>query len=319
MMKVYITDPIPKVAREKLEENHLEVTTFDGNGKLIIEKELIQAVENTDFLITSLSTKVSPNVIDHAKDLKLIANFGAGFNNIDTVYARKKGILVTNTPLVSTNSVAEVTLALMLSISHRIVEGDTLMRNNGFSGWQPLFFLGHELAGKTLGIVGLGHIGKAVANLAQNFSMNVKYWQPRRLNSEQESILNVEYRDFEDLIKNADLITIHAPANKDNFHQFNTDIFNKMKESSFIINAARGPIIDEKALVSALKEKQIAGAALDVYENEPNVEPELKKMKNVILTPHIGNATVEARNAMAEIVVDNIMKVIRGEEVTTVN
>ncbi|BDR56015.1 putative 2-hydroxyacid dehydrogenase [Xylocopilactobacillus apis] len=318
-MKVYITDPIPKVAREKLEENHLEVTTFDGNGKLIIEKELIQAVENTDFLITSLSTKVSPNVIDHAKDLKLIANFGAGFNNIDTVYARKKGILVTNTPLVSTNSVAEVTLALMLSISHRIVEGDTLMRNNGFSGWQPLFFLGHELAGKTLGIVGLGHIGKAVANLAQNFSMNVKYWQPRRLNSEQESILNVEYRDFEDLIKNADLITIHAPANKDNFHQFNTDIFNKMKESSFIINAARGPIIDEKALVSALKEKQIAGAALDVYENEPNVEPELKKMKNVILTPHIGNATVEARNAMAEIVVDNIMKVIRGEEVTTVN
>ncbi|BDR58079.1 2-hydroxyacid dehydrogenase family protein [Xylocopilactobacillus apicola] len=317
-MKVYITDRIPEIATTKLEKNKLTVKTFNGS-KLITEAELIEEVADADFLITALSTKVDKNIIDHAPKLKLIANFASGFNNIDTAYARKKGICVTNTPIVSTTSVAEVTIGLILSISHRLVEGDQLMRSTGFDGWRPLFFLGHEIAGKNLGIVGLGNIGKAVANLAQSFSMNVFYWQPRRLKPEQERVLNLSYLEFDELVKTSDFISLNSPLTDDNKHQFDQNVFAQMKDSAYLINAARGPIVDEAALVSALKNKEIAGAALDVYEHEPAVSEELKSMKNVVLTPHLGNATIEARNAMAEVVVDNVMKVIRGEAVPAVN
>lgn len=321
MTKVFIADQIPVKAVEKLQKAGLSVTIHSAEKGLITKNELTTAVKDTDFLITTLSTRVDESIIKAAPKLKLIANFGAGFNNIDIKAAKDNHVLVTNTPVVSTNSVAEVTLGLILAISHRIVEGDRLMHNQGFSGWSPLFFLGHELAGKTLGVIGMGHIGQDVAKKAQAFSMNVQYWQPEqfRLSKEQENDLNVKFVPLADLIKSSDFITIHAPLTNENHHQLDAAAFKQMKPSAFLINAARGPIVDESALAEALKNHEIAGAALDVYEHEPNVTPELKSMNNVILTPHIGNATVEARDSMAEICADNIIKFLDGKPVKAVN
>ncbi len=314
MSKVYLSAKLPEVATEKLSENGLDVSTFSGEG-LISHDELLKAVTDIDFLITPLSTKVDKAIIDAAPKLKLIANFGAGFNNIDTAYAKEKGIPVTNTPAVSTNAVAEVTIGLILALSHRIVEGDQKMRHEGFPGWAPLYFLGHEIAGKTLGIVGLGNIGSDVARKANGMGMNVQYYKPNRLSDPEERSMKVTYKPFDELVKTSDYISINAPQTPDNHHQFNADVFKQMKKTASIVNVGRGPIIDEAALLDALKSGEIASAALDVYEKEPEVDDGFKTLKNVILTPHVGNATVEARDAMATIVADNV---IAGDKGTTI-
>lgn len=321
MTKVFIADQIPSKAVEKLQSAGLSVNIHDSEQGLITHEELENAVKDSDFLITTLSTKVDESIITAAIKLKVIANFGAGFNNIDTKAASAHHILVTNTPVVSTNSVAEVTLGLILAISHRIVEGDRLMHHQGFSGWSPLFFLGHELAGKTLGVIGMGHIGRDVAKKAQAFSMNVQYWQPEqfRLPRDEENRLNIRFAEFTDLLQTSDFITLHAPLTEENHHQLDAKAFQQMKSSAFLINAARGPIVDEAALASALKNHEIAGAALDVYEHEPTATPELKSMNNVILTPHIGNATAEARDSMAEICANNILDFLAGKSIQSVN
>ncbi|MCY9806068.1 2-hydroxyacid dehydrogenase family protein [Lentilactobacillus senioris] len=308
MMKVFISAQLPAITVEKIEAANIEVTMY-SQDTLITHAELLAAVQDVDFLITPLSTQVDKEIIDGAPKLKLIANFGAGFNNIDFKYARSKNIAVTNTPVVSTNSVAEVTLGLILDLSHRIVEGDMMMRTTGFPGWSPLFFLGHEIAGKTLGIVGMGNIGQAVAQKARALSMNVQYWQHHQLSDPEERSLGAKYVSMAELLKTSDFISINAPLTDENFHQFNAAAFEQMKKTVALINVGRGPIVDEAALVKALQAGEIGGAALDVYEHEPQVTPVLTEMKNVILTPHIGNATVEARDAMGNIVAENIIAV----------
>lgn len=318
MAKVFISDRIPTAAADTLKQAGLTVSAYDGDG-LISHAELVKQVADVDFLIATLSTQVDADVIAAAPNLKLIANYGAGFNNIDIDAATARHIGVTNTPAVSTNAVAELTLGLMLAASHRIVEGDQLMRTEGFDGWQPLFFLGHELRGKTLGIVGLGSIGQAVAKLAVAFGMQVNYTQRHQLAADKEAELAVHFVDFDTIVSDSDFISLHIPLTPESQHEFNADVFKRMKSTAWLINAARGPIVDEAALVTALQNGDIAGAALDVYEHEPEVEPALKTMKNVILTPHIGNATVEARDQMAMIVANNVIKTMNGEAITTVN
>jgi len=313
MTKVYLSAQLPNVATQTLEKAGLDVSSYDGDG-LISHDELLKHVSDADFLITPLSTKVDQEIIDAAPKLKLIANFGAGFNNIDTAYAKQKGIPVTNTPAVSTNAVAEVTIGLMLALSHRMVEGDHKMRNEGFPGWAPLYFLGHEIAGKTLGIFGLGNIGSDVARKANALGMNVQYYKPNRLSDPEERSMKVTYKPLADLIKTSDYITINAPQTPDTVHKFDAQAFKAMKKTASIINVGRGPIIDEAALLDALKSGEIASAALDVYEKEPNVDDGFKSLKNVILTPHVGNATVEARDAMANIVADNVVLVNSGKD-----
>lgn len=308
MMKVFVSAQLPEITVNKLQAAGLDVTMYSGET-LISHAELLAAVTDVDFLITPLSTQVDREIIDGAPKLKLIANFGAGFNNIDFTYARSKNIPVTNTPMVSTNAVAEVTLGLILALSHRIVEGDMLMRTTGFPGWSPLFFLGHEIAGKTLGIVGMGNIGQAVAQKARGLSMKVNYWQHHQLADPQERSLGAHYVSMDELLQTSDYISINAPLNDSNFHQFNAAAFKQMKSTAALINVGRGPIVDEAALVAALQAGEIGGAALDVYEHEPKVTAGLTAMKNVILTPHLGNATVEARNAMGNIVADNVLAV----------
>lgn len=312
MKKVYLTAQFPQVALDELQQNNLEFASYTGEG-LISHAELLRQAASADYLITTLSTQVDREIIDAAPKLKLIANFGAGFNNIDTDYAKSKGIQVTNTPAVSTNSVTEVTMGLMLALSHRMVEGDKLMRTKGFAGWAPLFFLGHEIAGKQLGVVGLGSIGKEVAKRALAMGMTVAYYGPHPLSDADAQALNVHYLPLEELIKTSDFISINAPGTPQTHHMFDAAAFDNMKDTAYLINVGRGPIVDETALLAALKADKLAGAALDVYENEPEVDDGFKALDNVILVPHIGNATVEARDAMANIVAHNVVLLDQGQ------
>ncbi|WP_203642111.1 2-hydroxyacid dehydrogenase family protein [Levilactobacillus andaensis] len=313
MTSVLVTAPIPQSALDILTQAGLEVESYSGSG-LITKEDLLRRIVGKDYLITPLSTQVDREVIDADPNLKLIANYGAGFNNIDAAYARTKGIPVTNTPKVSTTSTAEVTTGLIITLAHRMVEGDRLMRTKGFAGWSPLFFLGHELAGKTLGIVGMGQIGQAVAKRMAAFDMKVVYTQRHPLPAATEASLNATYATLAEVIEKSDVLTLHCPLNDQTHHLLGAAEFAAMKDSAYLINAARGPVIDEAALLDALKSGQLAGAALDVYEAEPNVDDGFKALDNVILTPHVGNATVEARDAMAAIVANNAVKVDQGAD-----
>lgn len=308
MSKIYLSAKLPELGTSLLKEAALEYHVYEGS-ELISKKELIENIADCDVLICPLSTQVDREVIDAAPHLKLIANFGAGYNNIDTAYAKEKNIYVTNTPVVSTNATAELTAGLIIALSRRIVEGDRLMHDKGFDGWAPLFFLGHELKGKTLGIIGMGQIGQALAQMMNAFGMNILYNQRHPLPSELEEKLQATYVSQEEVFQQADILTLHAPLTEATRHLVTSETFKQMKNSAFLINAARGPLIDEEALLQALKDKQIAGAALDVYEFEPKVTEGLKELSNVILTPHIGNASVEARDQMAEIVAKNAIAI----------
>ncbi|WP_436865717.1 2-hydroxyacid dehydrogenase family protein [Staphylococcus pseudoxylosus] len=318
MVKVYIAGPIPEVGLNLLKDQGFEVDMYEGKG--IIDKETLkEGLKDADALISLLSTNVDKDVIDAASNLKIIANYGAGFNNIDGDYARQLNIDVTNTPKASTNSTAELTFGLVLSAARRIVEGDKLCRTTGFDGWAPLFFRGREVSGKTIGIIGLGEIGSAVARRAKAFDMNVLYTGPNQ-KVDREREIGAKYVDLETLLKNADFVTINAAYNPDMHHQIDTEQFEMMKPTSYLINASRGPIVHEQALVQALQDKEIEGAALDVFEFEPEINDELKKLDNVVLTPHIGNATFESRDMMSKIVAnDTVSKLTNHEPKYVVN
>ncbi|MEE6452887.1 2-hydroxyacid dehydrogenase family protein [Gottfriedia acidiceleris] len=307
MAHILVAGKIPEKAEELLKDHHVIVYE---NEQLITEDELCELVGGVDAILSLLSTPITKRVIDAAKNVKIIANYGAGFNNIDVDYATSKGIHVTNTPLVSTDATAELTFGILLAISRRIVEGDELCRTKGFEGWAPLFFRGTELSGKTLGIFGFGNIGQAVAKRAKAFNMNIIYHQPRRLSKELEHELNATYVTLEQLLQTSDYLTLHCPYKPDLHHLFGKAEFSKMKGTAFFINAARGPLANEQELVDALKDGVIAGAALDVFEFEPKITEELKSLTNVVLTPHIGNATYETRDAMSEIAAKNIIEVM---------
>jgi len=312
MKKVFISGRIPVEAKEKLAQ-HFAVTAYEGEG-LISEKELVEGITDAEGLLCLLSDAVSQEIMAQAPHLKIIANYGAGFNNIDVMAATERKIPVTNTPLVSTNATADMTWALILGIARRVVEGDKLTRAGGFTGWAPLFHLGVEVTGKTLGIFGMGNIGKAVARRAKGFEMEILYHSRTRLNVEEEKELGARYVSFEELLTESDFLTLHSSYSPELHHLLSWEEFRKMKKSAFLINAARGPMVDEAALAEVLKAKEIAGAGLDVYEFEPKVAESLMALNNVILAPHLGNATVETRAAMAEIAANNIIEVLNGRQ-----
>ncbi len=310
MGKIFIAGEIPEAGYEALKEHDLDI--YKGE-KLIGEEELLMRSRDADAVLSLLSTPVNKKIIDGAEKLKIIANFGAGYDNIDYEYAAQKGIPVTNTPFVSTEATAELTMGLLLAVSRRIAEGDELCRTTGFNGWAPLFFLGREVHGKTLGIIGFGNIGRSVAEKAKGFGMNILYYDVKKQDEDMEKRLGAKYSDFQALLEKSDFITINSAYTPDLRHMIDEKEFMLMKKTAYLINCARGPILNEKALVKALTEKEIEGAALDVYEFEPKISDELKKMKNVVLTPHIGNATVETRDQMALSAAQNIVQVLKGE------
>jgi len=247
---------------------------------------------------------------------KIIANYAVGYNNIDIEYAKNKGITVTNTPGILTDATADLTMALMLSCTRRIIEGDSYLREGKFTSWPPQLLLGMELKGKTLGIIGAGRIGKAVAKRAVGFGLKIIYFNNSRSEDLEENLcarkvsLNI-------LLKTSDIISVHLPLTDRTFHLLNSDNLNQVKKGAIIINTARGEIIDEKVLIKILKQKQLFSAGLDVFENEPNVNKKLMQLKNVVLAPHIGSATVEARTKMAECCANNVVNVLSGKKAIT--
>ncbi|ECW8277015.1 2-hydroxyacid dehydrogenase family protein [Listeria monocytogenes] len=289
-----------------------DVKAFSGEEN-ITEAELIKNVTEVDAIICPLSSPISAKVLASAKNLKIVANIGAGFDNIDVKKAQELGIAVTNTPDVSTEATAELTLGLILDVARRISEGDRLCRETPeqFKGWAPTFFLGTELSGKTLGIIGLGRIGQAVAKRAAAFGMKIIYsgHHPKEVAKEWDA----EFVSQAELLKRSDVVTIHAAYSPSLKHLLNETTLKTMKSSAFLINAARGPVVEEAALIKALKIGVIAGAALDVFEFEPKIGEDFAKLDNVVLTPHIGNATVETRAAMGKIAIANVEAVLAGK------
>lgn len=316
--KVFISGKIPDIAVEMLSQ-YFEVT-MHNDLRLLSKEEIIAGLAGKDALLPLLSDSVDADVIRSNPDLKVIANFGAGYNNIDVSEATARGIPVTNTPAVSTDATADLTIGLMLAIARRIVEGDKTTRSGKFTGWAPLFHLGVEVSGKTLGIIGMGNIGRAVAKRARAFNMPIIYYSRTRQPAQVEAELGLQYRSLEEVISQADFLSFHLSYHPSLRHMIGSEQLKRMKKTAFLINAARGPVIDEAALAEALKNKVIAGAALDVYEFEPQVTAELLPLDNVILCPHLGNATVETRDAMAKIAAENIIAVLQGgKPLTCVN
>ncbi|MBU0670856.1 D-glycerate dehydrogenase [Patescibacteria group bacterium] len=303
--KVFITRPIPEVGIKMLQK-HFKVQLRKKDSP-ITKSELEKGIKNCDAILTILTDKVDGKLLDLNPNLKIVSNYAVGYNNIDIEACTKRGVLVGNTPDVLTTSTAESVFPLLLGVSKRLIEGDDIMRSGKFPGWGPMYLLGTELKGKILGIAGAGRIGSETALMAnKGFGMNIIYYNLNK-NSQLEKKTGAKRVSFDKLLKDSDVISIHVPYMPETHHMFGTKEFKKMKNTAFIINTARGPIINEKALVSALKKGDIGGAGLDVFENEPKLEPGLAKLKNVVMTPHTGSATWEARNAMAEVAAQNII------------
>lgn len=302
---VLVTGKLLPETMEALEKWQVETII----GEELTEENLIKKAAKVDAIICPLSTQITAKVLESAENLKIVANIGAGFDNIDVKKAKELGIAVTNTPDVSTEATAELTLGLILAVARRITEGDRLCRETPeeFKGWAPTFFLGTELTGKTLGIIGLGRIGQAVAKRAAAFGMKIIY------SGHNPKDWDAEFVSQEELLKRSDVVTIHAAYNPDLKHLINEETLQMMNPSAFLINAARGPVVEEAALVKALKNEEIAGAALDVFEFEPKIGEELRGLDNVILTPHIGNATVETRSEMGRMAISNVEAVLAGK------
>lgn len=313
--KIFITYDIPETGIQLLLKKGYDVEVYSGK-KLISKSELIKKVKNVDAVITLLTDKIDKEVIDKMQRCKVIANYAVGYNNIDIEYAKRKGIIVTNTPNVLTDSTAELTMLLVLACMRRFNEGEKLMRGNKFEGWRPKLLLGYELKNKIFGIVGMGRIGFAVAKRAYAFGCKIIYYSNNR-NVEAEQLLKARRVSLQTLVRNSDIISLHVPLTPDTKNLLSKKLLSQMKNTSVLINTARGEVIDEKFLISLLKKKKIFAAGFDVYENEPKVNPELLKLDNVVLLPHLGSATHESRNAMSELVAKNVIAVLSGRKPLT--
>lgn len=310
-VKVFVTYDIPDKGVKMLIEHGCEVDVYKGE-EFLPKEEMIKRAADADALITQLRDPIDREFIYSLKRAKIIANYAVGYNNIDVDAAKERGIYVTNTPGVLTEATADIAFALVLAVARRIVEADRFVREGKFVGWKPKLFLGYDLFGKTLGIVGMGRIGQAVARRALGFGMNIVYHNRRRLPEDIERQYHAKYLPLEELMKVSDFITIHTPLTKETYHLIDKEKISLMKPTAILINTARGPVVDEQALYEALKEGRIAGAGFDVYENEPELTPGLEKLDNVVLLPHIGSATYETRERMSEIVALNIIDVMEG-------
>lgn len=311
MAKIFVTRKIPGDHIDRLKTDGHEVTLSEFNRPLT-PVELLEKVKGVDGILSLLTDKIDGDLIDAAgPQLKIISNYAVGFDNIDVSAATDRGVIVTNTPSDEVNeSVAEHTWALALALARRVVEADEATRRGGYKGWEPDIFLGTNLVGKTLGIVGLGRIGSMVARRAKGYNMTVLY-NKHEPDPAVEQELGVKFASLDELLSGSDFVSIHVPLNESTRHMFNKETFSKIKKGAYLINTARGPIVDERDLVEALKSGNLRGAALDVFDNEPNIDPELIGMPNVITTPHIASATHEAREKMGEQAVSAILDLFK--------
>lgn len=311
MARIFVTRRLPDEGMRRLLKFTDDFSLF-LEDRPIREDELVENIRDVEGLICLLTDPVTKRVLSAAARLKIIANYAVGYDNIDTEYASKKGILVTNTPGVLTDATAECAWALLFSCARRVVEADRFVKGNKFRGWSPTLLPGTELAGRVLGIVGAGRIGTAFGLKGRGIGMSVLYSDYQR-NKVLEARLMAERVELDKLLKSSDFVSIHIPLTEKTHHLIGEREIGLMKPSAYIINTSRGAVIDEKALISALKEGKIKGAGLDVYENEPDIPEDLINLKNVVLLPHIGSATYKARNKMAVMVVENLIAGLEGK------
>jgi glyoxylate reductase len=309
--KVLVTRAIQKKPLGLLQE-HAEVTV-NHLDRAMTPEEIIAALPGKQGLLAMGGDAVSAGILEAGKDLKIVANNAVGFNNIDLAAATRLKIAATNTPDVLTDTTADLTFALILGVARRIAEADRFVRAGKWVGWTPGLMLGSDVHGKTLGIVGLGRIGSAVAKRGQGFNMKILYSDIRRLDPTIEQQHQLQFLPLRELLQTSDFVTLHVPLTPETRHLIGGEQLKLMKKSAFLINASRGPVVDEKALVEVLRTRAIAGAGLDVFEAEPRVSPELFSMDHALIVPHIGSATDETREAMVLRAVNNILAVLRGE------
>jgi glyoxylate reductase len=310
--QVLISQPIPVSALERL-RTMAEVEMGEDSGRIMPRAELLDRIRRAHGLFHLMHDAVDAEVIAAGKALRVIASMAIVPATVDVVTATARRIPVTTIPPIVTEATADLHWALLLAVARRVVEGDGALRQGVFPGSQSLHFAGAAVHGKTLGIIGLGRIGRAVARRARGFDMTVLYTKRSRLSEEEERDLGVAYVPRDDLLRRADFVSLNAAFTPETHHLLGAREFSLMKPTAFLINTARGPLVDETALVEALRIRRIAGAALDVYEEEPRVQPGLLSLPQVVLTPHLGSAVGELRERMAHIVVENIQAVIRGE------
>lgn len=309
MAVVAVSSQLPGLALQRLGERH---TLRLRDGGPFSGKALAAFAQGAQALICLLADRVDASFFAACPDVKVVAVYAVGVNNVDLAAATRAGVWVTNTPDVLTEATADLTLALLLAVTRRVVEGDRLVREGKFTGWRPDLLLGVGLSGKKLGVVGFGRIGQAVAKRARSFGLEVLYNSRRRhLEGEGESVRFVG--DLDELVAQVDFLSLHCPLTPETFHLMDRSRLLRMKPGAFLINVARGEVVDEGALVEVLRSGHLAGAGLDVYEREPHLHPGLAELPNVVLLPHLGSATRETRETMADLVVNNVLAVLEGK------
>ena len=309
-MKVFVTRKIPEVGLSLLRK-HFDIE-INPDNRVLTKKEIIKGLKGKDGLLCLLTDTIDRDVIFSEPKLKMISSYAVGYNNIDIEAATERGIPVSNTPGVLTDATAEMTWALLFSTARRIVEGDIFTRSGKFQGWDPMLMHGMDISGKTLGIIGAGRIGTAFALKSKGLNMKILY-VAGKTNKTLEKELNAKKVTLIELLKNSDFISLHVPLNKQTHHMISEKELKMMKKTAVLINTSRGPVVDEKALVKALEKKQIFGAGLDVYENEPEIHPDLIKLDNVVLQPHSASATTSSRTNMAIMAAKNMITGLNGE------
>ena len=279
----------------------------------IEREELLVAVREVDAMLCLVTDTIDEEVLEEGAGLRVVANVATGYNNIDIAAATRRGIPVTNTPDVLTDTTADLAFGLMLATARRILEGDIWARSGAWPGWGPLQLLGRDVSGATLGLVGLGRIGRAMVPRAKGFSMKVLYWNRTRLEPEDERALGVAFCELDELFEVSDFVSLHCAYTQDTHHLVAQERLSRMKPDAFLINTARGPVVDEEALAFALEQGSLAGAGLDVFEAEPMIHPGLVGLPNVVLLLHIGSASHATRERMADLAIDNVLAACRGE------
>ena len=309
--RIFLCSRIPEEAERYLRARcRLEV--YPGED-LVGRGRLLRAVREADGLIPTVTERIDAEVMDAAPRLRVIANYGVGFNNVDVGAATARGLPVTNTPEVLTEATADLAFSLILAASRRLGEGERYVRAGRWRGWKPTQLLGRDVFGKTLGILGIGRIGQAVARRARGFGMQLIYSDARRAPARLERELGVRYVGLDALLRQSDILTIHAPLTPETHHLIGASALRRMKRTAVVVNAARGPIVDERALAAALRAGRIAAAGLDVHEKEPAVHPDLLKLENVVLLPHLGSATLDTRTAMGLLAAKNCLAALAGK------
>ena len=309
-MKAYVTRPVFDDAVEKLRrEVDVELNAED---RILSKKELIERLRDKDGALTLLTDAIDLEVLESAPKLKVVANFAVGFNNVAIDSATKMGVAVTNTPGVLTETTADFAWTLLMAAARRVVEADNFARAGKFKAWGPRMFLGYDVYGKTLGLIGLGRIGQAVARRAAGFNMHVVFYDSEPIPEQVIKDLGVIRMPLDELLRTSDFISLHVPLFPETHHLLNDRTFALMKPTCIVVNTSRGPVVDEKALVRALRDKKIAGAGLDVFEREPEIEAGLFELENAVIAPHIASASHETRLKMCMMAADNLLAVLKG-------